>query len=253
MRKVQEKTFYTLGRRRMHVVLKKIGLQVNMKRIYRLMQVANLASVIRRPKNMEVKRLQKDFQGNLPDNILSRHFMASRSGVKYVTDVTYVPYVENGEYKYGYLSVVLDLFDRRVVSWVYSKTQDMSLAMKTLQIVSMKGFKQGAIMHSDRGSIYTSSTFKNKLERLGMVQSLSRSGNCHDNAVIESFNGIFKVECLRNKRFPRKGKDFYSVNEMIRSFMRYYNTIRLRIRNAQSSFFVDDSAFYNALRKALQI
>lgn len=253
MRKVQEKTFYTLGRRRMHVALKNLGQRVNMKRIYRLMQMANLASVIRRPKNTEVKRSQKEAQENLADNVLSRNFTASRPGSKYVTDVTYVPYLENGEYKHGYLSVILDLYDRRVVGWVFSKTQTVSLALQTLQIVSMKGFTQGAIMHSDRGSIYTSAVFKNKLERIGMIQSLSRSGNCHDNAVIESFNGIFKTECLRNKKFPRKGEDFHSVNEMIRSFMGYYNTIRLCIRNAQFSFLVDDFDYGNALRKALQI
>jgi transposase InsO family protein len=107
------------------------------------------------------------------------------------------------EYHWGYLSLVLDLYDRSIAVWVFSKRQDIGLAMDSLQILANKGFAEGAILHSDHGSIYTAQPFRDRLAALGVTQSLSRVANCHDNAPMECFNGTIKVEELNNLCFAR--------------------------------------------------
>lgn len=139
---------------------------------------------------------------SLANNALNRRFYADYPGQKLLTDVvTYVRYYEQNQWHWGYLSVILDLYDRSVVSWVYSKRQDLQLAMRTLKLLSFKKLHPDALLHSDQGYIYTARAFREELKRMGIKQSLSRAGNCHDNAPMESFNGILKVEGLRNQAF----------------------------------------------------
>lgn len=160
----------------------------------------------------------------LPGNVLNRQFHAERPGERFLTDVTYVSYYEQGKWHWGYLSIVLDLFDRSVVSWVYSKQQDVKLALNTLKVLSFKEVQKGAILHSDHGSMYTSHAFRDELKRMGIQQSLSRVGNCHDNAPMESFNGTLKVEGLRNEAFGiRAMPSFLDQNQAIERYMEFYN------------------------------
>lgn len=160
----------------------------------------------------------------LPGNLLNRQFYASQPREKLLTDVTYVPYYENGQWHWGYLSLVLDLFDRSIVAWIYSKKQDQQLALNTLRILSFQGTLQGAMLHSDHGSIYTSQAFRTELEKLGMQQSLSRVGNCHDNAPMESFNGTLKVEGLYNEYFGlEQSPSFVQQNQAIERYLEFYN------------------------------
>lgn len=94
----------------------------------------------------------KATQQKLPVNKLDREFHADKPMFRLVTDVTYIPYFENDEWHWGYLSLVQDLFDRSIVAWVFSRTQDNALAVSTLQILSFRKFAPGAMLHSDRGS-----------------------------------------------------------------------------------------------------
>ena len=113
---------------------------------------------------------------------LERQFDASRPNEKWFTDVTYLLFGE----RTLYLSTIMDAFNREIISCVISESQTLTLAMKTLK-QAMRGRKvKGVLLHSDQGSIYTAKNFK-RTPKNGIITSMSRKGNCHDNAVMESF------------------------------------------------------------------
>ncbi|NLB31793.1 MAG: IS3 family transposase [Alcaligenaceae bacterium] len=224
IRQIHETSFFTFGRRRIGEVLEAAtGLKLGESQLGRLMRQFDLQARIRQP-----RRPGNGYRGGkpsgLPGNILNRQFHAEHPGERFLTDVTYVRYYEQQEWHWGYLSVVLDLFDRSVVAWVYSKQQDLKLALNTLKVLSFKEVRQGAILHSDHGSMYTSHAFRDELKRLGIQQSLSRVGNCHDNAPMESFNGTLKVEGLRNPAFGiHATPSFLEQNQAIERYIEFYN------------------------------
>lgn len=125
---------------------------------------------------------------------------------------------------WGYLSIVLDLFDHSVASWVYSKQHDLRLALNTLKVLSFKAVRKDAILHSDHGCMYTAHAFKNELKQMGIQQSLSRVGNCHDNSPMGSFKGTLKVEGLRNPAFRVAAMpSFLEQNQAIEQYIEFYN------------------------------
>lgn len=159
-------------------------------------------------------------------NLLNRKFQADKPLHRMVTDVTYVPYFENGQWHWGYLSLVQDLYDRPIVALVYSNKQDIRLAVSTLQILSFRRLVPGAILHSDRGCIYTAGIFKDLTSRIGLTHSFSRAGNCHDNATKECFNGTFKAEALYNSLLSLEKPSFKEQNDLIAHYMDFYNRER---------------------------
>ena len=162
----------------------------------------------------------------LPDNLLNREFQADRPMHRLVTDVTYVPYFENDEWHWGYLSLVQDLFNRAIVAWVYSKKQDVRLGLVTLRLLSGRGLAPGAMLHSGRGSIYTAQAFRDAADGMGLTQSFSRTANCHDNATMECFNGTFKVEALYNPALTQDRPSFKAQNDYIGRYVEFYNNER---------------------------
>ena len=162
----------------------------------------------------------------LPDNLLNREFQADRPMHRLVTDVTYVPYFENDEWHWGYLSLVQDLFNRAIVAWVYSKKQDVRLGLATLRLLSGRGLAPGAMLHSGRGSIYTAQAFRDAADGMGLTQSFSRTANCHDNATMECFNGTFKVEALYNPALTQDRPSFKAQNDYIGRYVEFYNNER---------------------------
>ena len=223
---IQKAYFFTIGRRRMGTLLQKeFGIDVGEGQIHRVMKTHHLSAQIRQIKKTK-PHAGKAYQGSLPENILDRQFEADAPLQKLVTDVTYVPYYEHGEWHWGYLSLVQDLFDRSIVAWVFARKQDISLSLKTLQILSFRGVKPGAMLHSDRGSIYTATIFRETLSRMGVKQSFSRRGNCHDNATMECFNGTFKVEALYNKLWSTERPNFMEQNTLIANYVDFYNNKR---------------------------
>lgn len=162
----------------------------------------------------------------LPDNLLNREFQADRPMHRLVTDVTYVPYFENDEWHWGYLSLVQDLFNRAIVAWVYSKKQDVRLGLATLRLLSGRGLAPGAMLHSGRGSIYTAQAFRDAADGMGLTQSFSRTANCHDNATMECFNGTFKVEALYNPALTQDRPSFKAQNDYIGRYVKFYNNER---------------------------
>jgi len=148
-------------------------------------------------------RVTTDSKHALPiaENRLDRDFAAPAANRKWAGDITYLWTGEG----WLYLAVVLDLFSRRVVGWSMQATLDRSLVLEALE--SALGHRRpeaGLIHHSDRGSQYASADFQAALEAAGIVCSMSRRGNCYDNAAVESFFGTLKQELVRRQRFATR-------------------------------------------------
>lgn len=223
---IQKQYFFTIGRRPMGSLLKRsFGLEVGESQIQRLMRAYHLSAWIRQIQKVK-PHAGKAYLGQLPENLLNRQFQAEAPMHRLVTDVTYVPYYERGQWHWGYLSLVQDLFDRSIVAWVFGRKQDISLSMRTLQILSFRDLKPGVLLHSDRGSIYTATCFREALVDLGIRQSFSRRGNCHDNATMECFNGTFKVEVLYNVLWAKERPSFMEQNTLIAEYIDFYNDKR---------------------------
>jgi transposase InsO family protein len=184
------------------------GLIVNHKKIRRIMKMHELKSIVR-PK---YKKPSQDDVFVKP-NILNRDFKASRPFEKLVTDITYIP----TPYKMMYLSTVIDLYDNYPVAWHLSENADKSLSIDTIKkLPDVKG----AVLHSDRGVQYTNKDFRNLLDQLGIRQSMSRKGNCWDNACAESFFSQYKSECIYLNKKRLKGPS--DVFEVTAEYFDYY-------------------------------
>jgi len=180
------------GSPRIYRELKDQGRKISRKRVARLMREAELSASRKRSRALTTKR---DTTHPVAPNILNREFTATVPNTKWVTDITSIPTVTG----WLYLAVILDLYSRAVVGWSMSKTCDEALAEKALHMaVARRRPKAGLIHHSDRGCQYTSQAYRCQLEYIGAVVSMSRKGNCWDNAAMESFFGSLKEECVGN-------------------------------------------------------
>lgn len=213
----QEKGLY--GYRRITAVLRQLGVTVNHKVVQRLMGVLKLKSLVR-PKKY---RAYKGLVGTLARNLLERNFSAQRPNQKWVTDVT--------EFKVAqqklYLSPVMDLYNGEVVA--YQMDTRPCFAMVTTMLD--KAFerlphKPRLVIHSDQGWHYQQAQYRQKLRDRGIKQSMSRKGNCLDNAAMESFFGTLKSEFFYLKTFG-------SVEELkagVDDYIRYYNHDRIKMK-----------------------
>lgn len=135
---------------------------------------------------------------NVAENLLWRDFTAEAPNQKWVTDITYV-WVQR---KWLYLATVMDLYSRKIVGWSLDTNMTEQLITKAMEMaVSARGVTPGLIVHSDRGTQYRSNSYVGFLEKLGVTRSMSRKGNCWDNAVMESFYARLKVELIYAKNY----------------------------------------------------
>jgi putative transposase len=176
------------GSPRVHAELRASGEKVGRKRVARLMKEAGLAGRTRR-------RFRKTTDSNHPfpvaPNVLERDFSTTAPNQVWVTDITYL-WTREG---WLYLAVMLDLFSRRVVSWATSATIDRHLALAALRsAIRERRPDAGLVHHSDRGSTYASGDYRSALEKHDIECSMSRKGDCWDNAVAESFFATLKRE-----------------------------------------------------------
>lgn len=209
----------TYGSPRVHAELVKQGIRCNKKRVERLMRVYDI-----RGKGRGRRRVKTtDSAHNLPvaPNILDRQFEADAPNRKWVTDITYIP-TDQG---WLYLAAVLDLFSRRVVGWSMAGTMHVSLVRNALWMALADRRPQaGLLHHSDRGSQYASAVYQSLLDDQQMVVSMSRTGNCYDNAAMESFFGTLKCELVHDRHYHTRTEARQDVFEYIEVF---YNRIRL--------------------------
>jgi putative transposase len=177
--------------------LRASGERVSKKRVERLMREANLRG--RRKGRYRATTDSKHLNPVAP-NVLERDFSASAPNQKWVTDVTAIDTVEG----WAYLAVMLDLYSRRVVGWAMSSINDTALALVALRAaLATRDVKPSLVHHSDRGSPYASDVYQRVLRERGIVTSMSRKGDCWDNAVAESFFATLRAELVDGRYASR--------------------------------------------------
>ena len=160
----------------------------------------------------------------LAENLLDRQFYAAKPDEKRLTDVTEFKWYEGNEVHKLYLSAILDLCDRRIVSYVLSEHNDNPLVFKTFDKAVRENPNAHPLFHSDRGFQYTNRAFRRKLVQAGMTQSMSRVAHCIDNGLMEGFWGILKRERYYGRRFTSNRV----LVQMVQQYIRYYNTRRVQ-------------------------
>jgi len=206
------------GYRRMKLNITRIlGKKYNHKRIYRLMKFINMKSVIRRKKKVYIASTPQI----TAENILNREFYADKPNQKWLTDVTEFKLMDGTK---AHLSAILDLYDNSIVSYVLGRSNNNLLVFETFDKAIVTNPNASPLLHSDRGFQYTNKTFKNKLNDIGAIQSMSRVGRCIDNGPMEGFWGIIKSEMYYIQRFHH----FDELQQAIDKYVNFYNTKRLQ-------------------------
>lgn len=192
IQQTHEKSRKTYGSPRVHVVLRRQGVVCGRNRVARLMHANGIVAHSRRPYHPVTTQRQAGAEA--APNRLNQDFSASAPNQKWVSDFTYILTLEG----WLYLAVVLDLFSRRVVGWAMSERMDTALVIAALQM-ALRGRcpPAGLLHHSDQGSQYTAAIYRNCLTAAAAQLSMSGVGNCYDNAVVESFFGTLKTECVQ--------------------------------------------------------
>lgn len=198
------------------------GICISDKRMLRICRTKDIKSTIKYA-NKGCTRNTTNPQ-YVAENLLNRAFHADKPNEKWLTDVTEFKWYEETKVHKVYLSAILDLYDRRVVSYVIRNCNDNSLVYDTFDAAVTANPNAHPLFHSDRGFQYTNRTFHAKLEQSGMTQSMSRVAHCIDNGPMEGFWGILKRERYYGKRFT----DRESLVKMIEEYITYYNTKRLQ-------------------------
>lgn len=206
------------GSPRIHRELRTAGTRIGRKRVARLMCAQGLVA---RPKR-RFRRTTDSSHGKPPaPNLLERNFAVAAPDQVWVTDITYI-WTKEG---WLYLAAVIDLFSRRVVGWAVSERIDAALCCEALRNALLaRRPAPGLILHSDRGSQFVSKEFVKLVVDHGVVQSMSRKGDCWDNAVAESFNGTIKGELVEEEDFTTRAQAKRAIFEYIEGF---YNSTRL--------------------------
>ena len=188
------------------------------KYIHRLMSEIHIKARIRRKKSNYVKTKPEQ----VGENILSRDFEASHPNQKWCTDVTEFKII--GQKKKIYLSAIIDLYDRSIVSYELGNSNNNKLVFDTFDKALRANPGAKPIFHSDRGFQYTSKMFKLKLDKAGMIQSMSRVGKCIDNGVMEGFWGTLKSEMFYGIRYDNEKL----LKDKIEEYIFMYNNWRLQ-------------------------
>ncbi len=210
-----------LGYRRMRdVLLREHNLHVSDNRVLRMMRILGLQSTVKFQRK-GCTRSVKDPQ-QVAEHILNRNFHADKPNEKWLTDVTEFKYTLFGVTYKVYLSAILDLCDRRIVSFVISDRNDNPLVFQTFDAAVQANPGAHPLFHSDRGYQYTSKTFHEKLMAANMTQSMSRVAHCLDNGPMEGFWGILKREMY----YGRKFQDRKTLVNTIEDYIEYYNNRR---------------------------
>lgn len=207
----------TYGRVRVTRELRSDGISVGEKRVGRLMREEGLRA--KAAKKFKATTNSKHSQPVAP-NTLNRDFSATAPNQKWVGDITYI-WTEEG---WLYLAVVIDLFSRKAVGWSIQSRMTAELVCNALQMaIRRRGKAAGTLCHFDRGSQYASDLFQALLRQNGFTCSMSRKGNCWDNAVAESFFHSLKVEAIYGETFRTRDEARRAVFDWIECF---YNTNR---------------------------
>ena len=178
-------------------------------------------------------------RNHVSDNLLARNFSASKPNEKWVSDITYIK-VERG---FVYLAVVMDLFARKIIGWALDTTMTNQLIIDAFKMaVASRHVEPGLLLHSDRGVQYRSGEYQYLLAREGIKPSMSRKGNCWDNAAMESFFARLKVESIYAESLKGKQDAYACVFDYIEMF---YNKVRRHTANNYQSPNDYEQQFYD--------
>lgn len=212
-----------MGYRRLNDQLKREeDIRISDKRMLRICRKMQIRSTIKYGNN-GCTRSEKSPQYTA-ENVLDRKFRADAPNEKWFTDVTEFKWYEGVTVHKLYLSAILDLCDRRIVSYVLRDSNDNKLVFDTFDLAIERYPDAKPIFHSDRGFQYTNNTFHQKLLDQGMIQSMSRVAHCIDNGPMEGFWGILKREWYYGKRFTSRD----DLVRIIEDYMDYYNNRRVQ-------------------------
>ncbi|MDO5396405.1 MAG: IS3 family transposase [bacterium] len=213
------------GSRRMHTALTQRSVNVSERTVYRAMKAGGYIHKCRKPHS--ITKATTEVQEK--ENLIKRNFKANEPMTKLLTDITEIP-CSDGKL---YLSAILDCFNGEIVAFEMRDNMKKELCIDTVRQVTEKfGNLQNVILHSDRGSQYTSAEFREELKKNGIVQSLSGTGHCFDNARMESFFATLKKEKIY--RIPTYKMTRDEVKTVIfRYIVVYYNRLRIHTSNPE--------------------
>ena len=217
---VFNESLQTYGYRRIkQALLETYGLVMNSKKIRRLMKEYRIVPVYSKRKKQTAQK--KVLEENVKSNLLKRNFTVDKPDIVWVTDITYLTF----KGKRLFLSTIMDLYDRKIVSYKIHYLNDIPLVVSTLISARLERYNaQGTIIHSDQGFQYTSPEYQMWCRKFGFQISMSRKGTPLDNAVIESFHSRLKNEVMYNK-------DFKNINELkqaVFDWIWFYNHGRIK-------------------------
>ncbi len=224
----------TYGSPRIHIELRATGIRCSRKRVERLMRENGLQVVQKRKRRVVTTDSDHDFP--VAPNLLDRDFTAENPNEKWVTDISYIR-TDTG---WLYLAVVMDLFSRAIVGWAMRPDLSQALVLSALRMaIADRQPPAGLLHHSDRGSQYCAHAYRQLQTEHKMVISMSRKGNCHDNAAMESFFATLKKELVERRHYRNQAEARRDIFSYIEGF---YN----RRRRHSTLGYVSPIAFENA-------
>ena len=233
IRQKQQCSHGTYGYRRMHLALAAMGIHCNPKTVLRVMKKYDLLAEIRRRRRW----INMGQQLHRYDNLLNRQFQADRPNHKWVTDISYI-HTKQGIL---YLSMIRDLYDNSIVAYKTGTEQTVNLVLDTIRLAMRREKKSVAAelqLHSDQGFQYTIQAYFKLTQKYGITPSMSRRGNCYDNAMAENFFSILKTECI----YMHKPASFKEANEMIDRYIHFYNHERIQLKTGVAPLTLRHSA-----------
>ena len=216
------------GYRRITIYLQdKQGLRINHKAVLRLMRKLGIRSVARQPNPYrKMKELEIYHQYA---NVLERDFLAKAPNQKWCTDITYI----RTQQGWAFLSIIKDLYDGFIVGHLVHDRNSIALVTQTLQQAQEKEkVTDGLILHSDQGTQYTSQAYHVLTAQYNITPSMSRRGNCWDNAPAENFFSQFKEEYLRQHAQPT----FAQAKQLVAEYIHFYNYERIQLKTRQTPY-----------------
>jgi putative transposase len=218
IREVHHRSRETYGSPRVHAELRALGVRCGRRRVARLMRVAGLQGCMRSRKRRTTRR---DPRAAPAPDLLRRAFVATQPNRVWLADITYLPTQEG----FLYLAFILDVYSRKIVGWSMDSHMRTELVVDALQMaVWRRKPSAGLVHHSDRGAQYTAISLGKRLEEVGIVPSMGRTGTALDNAMAESFVATLKSELVHRRRFPDREVARSAVFEYLEGF---YNRRRL--------------------------
>lgn len=216
----QQRCKKTYGYRRVHLwLLREKSWYCNPKTVLRTMNKYGLLSEIRRRK--KYKYMGQEVHKY--ENLLNRDFTATRPNAKWVTDISYIHTAQG----VLYLSIIRDLYDNSIVAYQTGTEQTANLVFRTIKdAIKKEKIATELQLHSDQGFQYTSHGYFNLTKEYGITPSMSRRGNCYDNALAENFFSILKTECI----YRHQLKTFVEARQLINEYIDFYNNERIQTK-----------------------